>query len=210
MIDAAIALVAGQLNQALKRQFSVGEDLVAVCNLSEQDGAATQAADFGGSNYPEALKFLSSTVPYFQSRPVFNHQSAPDLDNRIDKLTLEIENLSIADTRAAWRWCRWWRWRPGWASAGRPTMLDVLPRFVPACFAALGVNFGIALCAVGSGWPPAWPAASVAGWWPCCAPVWMKSFSEHKVPKADTRAGNISAGPHQASTRPATAGLRWV
>lgn len=154
MIDAAINQVAGQLNQALKRQFSVGEDLVAVCNLSEQDGSvATQAvnkvaaflvniereavagsggpgggsgggasvlrlssqaqpvhlnllvmfaANFGGSNYPEALKFLSSTVSFFQSRPVFNHQNAPDLDSRIDKLTLEIENLSLSDLSNLW------------------------------------------------------------------------------------------------------------
>jgi hypothetical protein len=150
MIDAAIAQVAGQLNQALKRQFSVGEDLVAVCNLNEQDGSvATQAvnkvaaflvniereavpgsggggggtsmlrmasqsqpvhlnllvmfaANFGGSNYPEALKFLSSTVSFFQSRPVFNHQNAPDLDHRIDKLTLEIENLSLSDLSNLW------------------------------------------------------------------------------------------------------------
>jgi hypothetical protein len=151
MIDTAIAQVAGQLNQALKRQFSVGEDLVAVCNLSEQDGTvATQAvnkvaaflvnieresvagsgggggggssvlrlsaqaqpvhlnllvmfaANFGGSNYPEALKFLSSTVSFFQSRPVFNHQNAPDLDSRIDKLTLEIENLSLSDLSNLW------------------------------------------------------------------------------------------------------------
>jgi hypothetical protein len=127
----------------------VGEDLVAVCNLNEQDGSvATQAvnkvaaflvniereavpaaggsagspllrmasqsqpvhlnllvmfaANFGGGNYPEALKFLSSTVSFFQSRPLFNHQNAPDLDRRIDKLTLEIENLSLSDLSNLW------------------------------------------------------------------------------------------------------------
>jgi hypothetical protein len=60
------------------------------------------AANFGGSNYPEALKFLSSTVSFFQSRPLFNHQNAPDLDRRIDKLTLEIENLSLSDLSNLW------------------------------------------------------------------------------------------------------------
>lgn len=151
MIDAAIAQVASQLNQALKRQFLVAEDLVVVCNLHEQDGSvATQAtnkvaaflvnveresvpaganagsagsaaqrflqkaapvhlnlmvmfaANFSGSNYPEALKFLSSTVAFFQSRPLFNHQNTPELDRRIDKLTLDIENLSISDLSNLW------------------------------------------------------------------------------------------------------------
>lgn len=151
MIDTAIAQVAGQLNQALKRQFMVGEDLVALSNLHEQDGTvATQvvnklavflvnveresvpggamggmgglsalrsaqksppvhlnlmvmfAANFNGSNYPEALKFLSSTVSFFQGRPVFNHQNSPDLDPRIDKLTMEIENLSVSDLSNLW------------------------------------------------------------------------------------------------------------
>ena len=132
MIDAAIAQVAGQLNQALKRQFLVAEDLVVVCNLHEQDGTVATpvvnkvaaflvnieresvpagpnagnpaqrflqkaapvhlnllvmfAANFSGSNYPEALKFLSSTVAFFQGRPLFNHQNTPELDRRIDKL----------------------------------------------------------------------------------------------------------------------------
>lgn len=148
MIDNAVTQVAGQLNQALRRQFMVTEDLVAVCNLHEQDGTvATQAvnkvaaflvnieresvpggaqggnvsqrmmltapavhlnlmvmfaANFGGGNYPEALKFLSSTVSFFQSRPLFNHQNTPDLDARIDKLTFEIENLSISDLSNLW------------------------------------------------------------------------------------------------------------
>lgn len=148
MIDAAITQVASQLNQVLKRQFMVGEDLVVVCNLHEQDGTvATQvanklavflvnierepvpagaaaggfsqrlmhkaapvhlnlmvmfAANFSGSNYPEALKFLSSTVAFFQSRPVFTHQNTPELDRRIDKLTLEIENLAISDLSNLW------------------------------------------------------------------------------------------------------------
>ncbi len=148
MIAAALSQVAGQLNQALKRQFLVAEDLVVVCNLHEQDGTvATQvanklavflvnveresvpagpgggnlaqrftqksapvhlnlmvmfAANFSGNNYPEALKFLSSTVAFFQGRPLFNHQNTPELDRRIDKLTLEIENLSISDLSNLW------------------------------------------------------------------------------------------------------------
>lgn len=151
MIDTAIAQIAGQLNQALKRQFMSGEDLVVLGNLHEQDGSvATQvankvavflvniereavpagqsgqsggsamqrmglsappvhlnlmvmfAANFGGANYPEALKFLASTVSFFQGRPVFNHQNSPELDSRIDKLTMEIENLNVSDLSNLW------------------------------------------------------------------------------------------------------------
>ena len=60
------------------------------------------AANYGGKNYDQALKYLSSAVSFFQGRPVFNHQNTPDLDPRIDKLTMEIENLSIADLSNLW------------------------------------------------------------------------------------------------------------
>lgn len=60
------------------------------------------AATFSGTNYPEALKFISHTIAFFQSRPVFNHQNTPELDPRIDKLVLDIENLSISDLSNLW------------------------------------------------------------------------------------------------------------
>jgi len=60
------------------------------------------AATFSGTNYPEALKFISHTIGFFQSRPVFDHQNTPELDQRIDKLMLEIENLSISDLSNLW------------------------------------------------------------------------------------------------------------
>jgi hypothetical protein len=60
------------------------------------------AATFSGTNYPEALKFISHTIGFFQSRPVFDHQNTPELDSRIDKLMLEIENLSISDLSNLW------------------------------------------------------------------------------------------------------------
>ena len=147
MIDAVIALVAAQLNQALKRLVMVTEDPVVVCNLRNTDGSAvTCAADkvavylvnieretaagrgagmnldrtglqappvhlnlllmftanFSGNNYVEALKFLSSTVAFFQSQSVMTHSNTPDLDRRIEKLTLEIENLSFSDLSNLW------------------------------------------------------------------------------------------------------------
>lgn len=59
-------------------------------------------ANFTGSNYPEALKFLSSTISFFQKNHVMNHQTAPELDARIEKLILDIENLSIQDLSNLW------------------------------------------------------------------------------------------------------------
>ncbi len=147
MIDNAIHLVAGQLNQALKRQFMATEDLVVVSNLQDSDGSAvTQAvnkvavfmvhlqreahtlnasglsfsrsvlqappvhlnlllmftANFSGNNYPESLKLLSSTVGFFQSRPVFTHSNSPELDSRIEQLSLEIESLNLSDLSNLW------------------------------------------------------------------------------------------------------------
>jgi hypothetical protein len=60
------------------------------------------AATFSGANYPEALKFISQTIGFFQSRPVIDHQNTPDLDPRIDKLMLDIENLNTAELSNLW------------------------------------------------------------------------------------------------------------
>jgi hypothetical protein len=58
------------------------------------------AAHFG--NYAESLKFLSNAVSFFQRQPVFDRQSTPDLDKRIDKLVLDIENLNTQDLSSLW------------------------------------------------------------------------------------------------------------
>jgi hypothetical protein len=60
------------------------------------------AATFSGVNYPEALKFISQTIAFFQGRPVIDHQNTPDLDPRIDKLMLDIENLNAAELSNLW------------------------------------------------------------------------------------------------------------
>jgi hypothetical protein len=60
------------------------------------------AGHFSGGNYPEALKFISNTISFFQRRPVFDHQNSPDLDKRIDKLILDIDNLSVQDLSHLW------------------------------------------------------------------------------------------------------------
>ncbi|WAC71484.1 DUF4255 domain-containing protein [Roseateles sp. SL47] len=148
MIDAALAHIAQQLNQSLRRAYLVAEDLVVLSSLHECDGglatgtanrlalflvnlqretagglsprSAPQArtllktppvqlnvmlmiaANFGGSTYPEGLKLLSSTLAFFQSRPVFDHHNTPDLDGRIDRLVLDLENLNFSELSQVW------------------------------------------------------------------------------------------------------------
>lgn len=60
------------------------------------------AGHFSGNNYAEALKFLSNTISFFQRNPVLDHQNTPDLDSRIEKLALDIENLSVHDLSSLW------------------------------------------------------------------------------------------------------------
>ncbi len=60
------------------------------------------AAYFAGSNYPEALKSISTTVRFFQMNPLFDHQNTPDLDRDIERLSLEIENLDIQQLSNLW------------------------------------------------------------------------------------------------------------
>ena len=60
------------------------------------------AGNFNGKNYMEALKFLSNTISYFQRNPLFTSSNSPELDPRIAKLALDIENLNIKDLSSLW------------------------------------------------------------------------------------------------------------
>lgn len=60
------------------------------------------ASCFSGNNYREGLKFISTTIGFFQSQPIFDRQSTPGLDKKIDKLILDIENLNIHDLSNLW------------------------------------------------------------------------------------------------------------
>lgn len=148
MIDSAIGVLATQLNQHLRRRFSLSEDVAVVSNLLDASGAAVVgaanrlvlflggldreitmpasapgsrggerlttpdpiflnlrlvcAANFSGPRYPQALRYLSETIGFFQGRPVFNHQNAPGLDAHIDQLVLAIENLTPAEVHSLW------------------------------------------------------------------------------------------------------------
>jgi len=60
------------------------------------------AANFGSGNYAESLKFLSNAIAFFQRQPCFDHSITPDLDRRIDRLVLDIENINIQDLSSLW------------------------------------------------------------------------------------------------------------
>ncbi len=60
------------------------------------------AAHFAGNNYAEALKFLSTAIDFFQRRPVFDHSTTPNLDRRIERLTLDMENLQFRELSNLW------------------------------------------------------------------------------------------------------------
>ncbi len=60
------------------------------------------AANFSGSHYAQALTLLSGTVEFFQRQPVFTQQNMTGLDPRVDKVTVEILDLGLADLSRLW------------------------------------------------------------------------------------------------------------
>ncbi|GAB2579607.1 DUF4255 domain-containing protein [Dyella jejuensis] len=60
------------------------------------------AANFSGSHYPEALKFLSRAIAFFQGNPVLDHQNTPGMDTRLERLALNMENLSSHEMHSLW------------------------------------------------------------------------------------------------------------
>ncbi|MBE1160687.1 Pvc16 family protein [Dyella acidiphila] len=60
------------------------------------------AANFSGSHYPEALKFLSGAIAFFQGSPVLDHQNTPGMDQRLERLALNMENLSSQEMHSLW------------------------------------------------------------------------------------------------------------
>jgi len=58
-------------------------------------------ASFSG-NYGEALKVLSNVVAFFQSKPSFNPQNSAGFPASMEKLSLELVNLSIHEVNNVW------------------------------------------------------------------------------------------------------------
>jgi len=52
-------------------------------------------ANFYDRRYAQGLAMISRTISFFQQNPWFTHANLPDLDTRIDKITMEITNLDL-------------------------------------------------------------------------------------------------------------------
>jgi len=60
------------------------------------------SAYFSGGNYPEALRFLSFIISYFQGKSVFTKSNTPKMGDNIEKLIFEMENLSTERLNNVW------------------------------------------------------------------------------------------------------------
>lgn len=60
------------------------------------------AASFDTSRYQESLKYLSNAINCFQQQPVIDPHNYPEMSDQIEKLILEIENVSINDLSNLW------------------------------------------------------------------------------------------------------------
>jgi hypothetical protein len=55
-----------------------------------------------GNSYSDALRFLSATVLFFQSRPAFDQTNCPGLDPAIEKLLVELYSQSFEEQNHLW------------------------------------------------------------------------------------------------------------
>ena len=60
------------------------------------------SAYFSSNNYPEALRFISFIIAYFQSKNVFTKSNTPGMDSKLDKLTFEIADLTTDSLSNMW------------------------------------------------------------------------------------------------------------
>lgn len=54
-------------------------------------------ANFGGSAYETGLAVLSRLIGYFQQNPWLTHDSAPDLDPALNRVSLELVSLNASE-----------------------------------------------------------------------------------------------------------------
>jgi len=53
-------------------------------------------------NYPQALKLLGTALAYFQARPLFDAHSGQDFPRKLERLQVELVNLSIQELNNLW------------------------------------------------------------------------------------------------------------
>lgn len=52
--------------------------------------------------YEQGLSYLSLIIQYFQNHRLLNHENAPELSDRIEKLTLELVTLPFSEQNEVW------------------------------------------------------------------------------------------------------------
>jgi len=52
--------------------------------------------------YEDALRYLSQIIQYFQNNRVFEHQSAPELNESIEKLVMELVTVPFSEQNEIW------------------------------------------------------------------------------------------------------------
>ncbi len=52
--------------------------------------------------YEQGLSYLSLMIQYFQNHRLFNHSNAPELGDRIEKITLELVTLPFSEQNEVW------------------------------------------------------------------------------------------------------------
>ena len=60
------------------------------------------AAYFSNANYLESLRYISLVIEFFQINNVFDSSNTPLLSNNVDKLYVEISNVSIDEINRLW------------------------------------------------------------------------------------------------------------
>jgi hypothetical protein len=60
------------------------------------------SANFVEKNYSESLKYLSAALEFFQSNDLITKYNTPELDQSIEKLHLELVNLSFHELSNLW------------------------------------------------------------------------------------------------------------
>jgi len=60
------------------------------------------AANFSDNSYAEALKTLSAALAFFQSSPVMTPATSPGLPAGIERLTIDVVNMSFQELNDLW------------------------------------------------------------------------------------------------------------
>jgi hypothetical protein len=62
------------------------------------------SADFGAGEkeYNDSLRNISYVLDFFNSQPLFTGENFPELEQSIDKIILELVNLSLNDQQQLW------------------------------------------------------------------------------------------------------------